>query len=67
MMQPNEIKKKIDENNRRIEAIFNPAAFVLNEEVAALLKENSELREQCIHDFDENGLCIYCYARKEDN
>ena len=65
-MTQEKIKETIDKNNRRIEAIFNPAAFVLNEEVAELLKENDSLRKQWAHEYDDNGICIYCYHKEEE-
>lgn len=65
-MTQQEIKKKIDENNRRIEAIFNPGVFVLNEEIKKLQEEIRDLQAQCAHEYD-NGLCIYCQAREGDN
>ena len=66
-MTQNEIKQKIDENNRKIEKAFNPAIFVLNDDIAALLVENNMLRAQCAHEYDENGMCIYCYAKEGES
>lgn len=48
-MTQTEIKDKIDKNNCRIEEIFNPSMFELNQEIAKLLHENAELRKQCLH------------------
>lgn len=67
MMESSQIKKKIDENNRKIEQIFNPATFILNEEIQALLKENETLRAECAHEFDENGICIFCYMKRGED
>ena len=58
-----EIKGKIDINNQIIENILNPNQFVLNNVIADLLKENSELQEQCTHNFVE-GFCEYCYKEE---
>jgi hypothetical protein len=67
MMESSQIKKKIDENNRKIEQIFNPATFILNEEIQTLLKENEALRAECAHEFDKNGICIFCYAKRGED
>lgn len=58
-----EIKEKIDINNRIIEKILNPNQFILNNTVADLLKENTELQKQCTHNFVE-GYCEYCYKEE---
>lgn len=59
-----EIKEQIDHNNRIIEAVLSPNKFTLNNIVATLLQENSELQRQCEHDFEE-GFCVYCYKSEE--
>lgn len=59
-MTGNEIKQKIEENNRKIEFLLTPSMFTLNNEVSILLKENENLQKSCDHSF-ENGFCIYCY------
>lgn len=65
-MTQNEIKKQIDENNKKIEALFNPSMFILNSEINRLITENNSLRACCKHEFDENGLCIWCYEKREE-
>jgi len=59
-----EIKEQIDHNNRIIESVLSPNKFTLNNIVATLLQENSELQQQCEHDF-EKGYCVYCYKSEE--
>lgn len=59
-----EIKQKIDENNTIIESLLTPNQFTLNNTVAQLLKENSELQKECFHEY-EDGYCKYCYKEKE--
>lgn len=59
------IKEKIDENNKIIESLMTPNQFTLNNTIAKLLKENSDLQKYCKHQFD-NGYCIYCYKEKEE-
>ena len=59
-----EIKQRIDENNKIIEALLTPNQFTLNNTVAKLLKENQQLQNECKHDF-QDGYCIYCYKEKE--
>lgn len=63
-MTHEEIKQKIDSNNAKIESMLSPAHFVLNAEIAELLKENEELQAQCEHEY-ENGQCIYCYKQED--
>lgn len=65
-MTQQEIKETIDKNNRRIEAIFNPTVFMLDEEIKELLEINENLRKQCNHEYDSNGMCIYCYEKEEN-
>ena len=50
-MVQNEIKMKIDSNNREIEE---------------LLSENEKLQSQCKHEY-KNGECIWCYKKEETN
>lgn len=59
-----EIRKRIDENNKIIDAVLTPNQFVLNNTVAKLLRENQSLQLQCTHVF-ENGYCIYCDKEQE--
>ena len=59
------IKEKIDENNKIIESLMTPNQFTLNNTIAKLLKENSDLQKNRNHQSD-NGYCIYCYKEKEE-
>ena len=59
-----EIRKIIDDNNKKIESLVSPDFFTLNNEVADLLAENRKLQEQCTHEFDEDGVCVYCYKQQ---
>ena len=65
-MTNEEIRKQIDKNNEAILRLTSKIQFVLNQEVNALIIENKRLQEQCNHVFDEEGVCIYCDALKED-
>ncbi len=65
-MTNEEIRKQIDENNEKILKLTSKIQFVLNREVNALMIQNKELQSQCNHVFDEEGICIYCDALKED-
>lgn len=58
-----EIKEKIDQNNKVIEALFSPNVFTLNNTVAALLAENEQLQSQCEHNFVD-GYCEFCYKEE---
>ena len=60
-----DIKSKIDFNNKLIEDLLVPNKFVLNNSVNQLLKENSELKAICPHEYDKEGAFIYCYKLKE--
>ena len=60
------IKRKIDANNALIEKNLSVNIFTLNNTVSELLNDNRKLQEECPHEFDEDGLCIYCYKMKED-
>ncbi len=58
-MKGEEIREKILFNNQKIEEIFDPSIFILQEQVVKLQEENEKLRAECPHKF-ENGVCIYC-------
>ena len=60
------IKQRIDANNALIEKNLSVNIFTLNNTVSELLEDNRKLQEECPHDFDEDGFCIYCYKMKED-
>lgn len=60
------IKQKIDANNALIEKNLSVNIFTLNNTVSELLNDNRKLQEQCPHEFDKDGFCIYCYKMKED-
>ena len=63
-MNGKEIRAKIDENNKIIRLKLDN--FVLTDEIKKKLAENAELQKICTHEFDEDGVCIYCDAFKED-
>ena len=60
------IKQKIDFNNKLIQNMLRPDVFTLNNAVAELLSENIKLQSECEHEYDEDGVCVYCYKIKED-
>lgn len=60
-----QIREKIDKNNAAISQSFRPNTFVLDTNIARLVEENKKLQQQCIHKF-ENGLCIYCDFKEEE-
>ena len=64
MKSGEQIAAAINFNNKKIESLLKPGTFVLNREVQALIESNDMLRAECPHIF-ENGICIYC-GRKED-
>lgn len=65
-MVQNEIKMKIDSNNREIEKLIQPFKFTLDSKIAELLSENEKLQSQCKHEY-KNGECIWCYKKEETN
>lgn len=67
-MTGEEIRQKIQYNNKIIENAASPTHFDLNKIVAMALKDNEELRAECKkqgHVY-ENGSCIYCYSLEEE-
>ena len=64
-MTQEEIKKKITENNQKIENLFDPSGFALIKEINELLLENKALRAQCKHEFYD-GVCRYCGQQEEN-
>jgi hypothetical protein len=58
-MTNEEIRHKIDSNNKEIEEAMSTVRFTLNKRINALLEENRQLRKECNHKFVE-GYCIYC-------
>lgn len=65
MYSPEYIKEKINENNKIIELLLTPNQFTLNNTIAKLLKENSDLQKHCKHQF-VNGYCIYCCKEEQE-
>lgn len=61
-MTQNEIKTRIDANNREIEELIQPFKFTLNNRIAELMSENEKLQAQCKHEY-KNCECIWCYKR----
>ena len=60
------IKQRIDANNEKKKKNLSVNIFTLNNTVSELLNDNRKLQEECPHEFDEDGFCIYCYKMKED-
>ena len=56
-MNGNDIRQRIDENNKKIQKALNK--FVLTDEINKLMKENQELRFLCEFEFVD-GVCKYC-------
>lgn len=54
------IRDKINFNNSQIETLLDPSVFVLQPEVLQYMEDNEYLRSICSHEYDENGVCIYC-------
>lgn len=58
-MTPEEIRDKINFNNKEIEKLLDPSIFILQPKVEMLMKDNENLRSICTHEF-KDGVCIYC-------
>lgn len=63
-MTNDQIRTKINENNKKIEDAICTARFTLDIAINDLLEENSKLRQQCTHEF-HNGFCIFCDIPEE--
>ena len=61
-MSGTDIRKKINENNERIQFLLNK--FVLTDELNDLMEDNERMREECEHEFVD-GVCIYCDVLEE--
>ena len=61
-MSGTDIRKKINENNERIQFLLNK--FVLTDELNELMEDNERMREECEHKFVD-GVCIYCDVLEE--
>ena len=62
-MNGQEIRERIDLNNRKIQTALNK--FILTDEINRLMKENAELRFICKHEF-VNGACKFCDTPEEN-
>lgn len=58
-MTGEEIRRQIDENNKHIEELLNPAFFVLNKDIQIYMQKNMALRAICKHEFKDRK-CIFC-------
>lgn len=58
-MTGEEIRKKINFNNQKIQSMLDPSIFILQPEVQKYIEENEYLKSICKHSY-ENGICIYC-------
>lgn len=63
-MTGEEIKARLEENNKKIEEILKADTFILNHDIVNLMAINDELREACPHEYNSNGICKYCLAEK---
>lgn len=64
-MTQEEIRQKIDFNNKKIKETLDPNIFTLNKDIENILKENMELQKQCSHIF-KKGICIFCDKKQEE-
>lgn len=64
-MTGEEIKVRLEENNKKIEEILKTDTFTLNHDIVNLMTINDELRESCPHEYNSNGICIYCLTENK--
>lgn len=64
LMNGEEIRKRILENNKIIEQSLSPT-FVLNRAAQKAMEDNKKLQAICDHEYDELGFCIYCDKEKD--
>ena len=55
-----EIKEKIDQLRRELEAAYVPGIFTLNPKMVEINEQISALQNQCKHNYIE-GQCEFCY------
>ncbi len=58
-MTGEEIRDKINFNNKKIQWLMDPSIFSLQPEVQKYMEDNEYLKSMCPHKY-ENGVCIYC-------
>ena len=63
-MTGEEIKNRLEENNKMIEEILKTDTFTLYYDIVNFMTINDELRDACPHEFNSNGICIYCLTEK---
>lgn len=60
-----EIKAKFDSKMKEMQDIMELEFFTLNKRVLEIREEIDDLQNNCPHEYDENGSCIYCRKEKE--
>ena len=53
-MTGEEVKIRLEENNKKIEEILKTDTFTLNHDIVNLMTINDELRELCPHEYNSN-------------
>lgn len=64
MLPKEEIKIRIDKNNKEIQELYDPSHGALIERISLLVGENIKLQLQCEHEF-KDGVCMYCYMEEK--
>ena len=60
MTQLEQIKEEVAVLNERLEKIIQKHYFTLSKETEHIYKRLDELQSECTHDFDDDGVCVYC-------
>jgi hypothetical protein len=63
-MTGQEIAKRIQENNKKIEELMDYTTFVLNKEIVQLQAENEALQTLCKHEYEDH-ICKFCGHEEE--
>ena len=58
-MTGEEIRDKINFNNKQIQSLMDPSVFILQPEIQKYMEDNEYLKSICPHKYI-NGECIYC-------
>lgn len=60
MISNYQIQEEIRKRQLRIQEIYDPTSFVVNDEIIKLQKEIYALSQECTHDVLKDNRCIFC-------
>lgn len=59
-----EIKAEVDKCMSELQEAIMKGTFVLNPRAEEINQKIHKLRQKCKHEYDKDGICIYCYLWK---